>query len=68
MVRLRCCAAELPGTGDSAWPYSMHGKAKHGLGPPVTLEEFQAAIRARHRAAKSETEHDSGSVAAVDFQ
>ena len=33
----------------------MHGNAKHALDPPVTLEEFQAAIRARHRAAESET-------------
>ena len=37
------------------------------LDDKVILEEFQAAIRVRHRAAVSEPEHDSASAAAVDF-
>ena len=47
--------------------FRMHGNAKHGLDDKVSLEEFQAAIRARHRAAVSESEQDSASAATVDF-
>ena len=47
--------------------FRMHGNAKHGLDDKVNVEEFQAAIRARHRAVVSESEHDSASAATVDF-
>ena len=47
--------------------FRMHGNAKHGLEERVSLEEFQAAIRARHGAAVSEAEHDPASAASVDF-
>ena len=47
--------------------FRMHGNAKHGLEEKVSLEEFQAAIRVRHRAAVSESEHDPASAANVDF-
>ena len=33
--------------------FRMHGNAKHGLDDKVSLEEFQAAIRARHGAVVS---------------
>ena len=47
--------------------FRMHGNAKHGLEERVSLEEFQAAIRVRHRAGVSESEFDPALAASVDF-
>ena len=47
--------------------FRMHGNAKHGLEERVSLEEFQAAIRVRHRAVVSESEQEAAASASVDF-
>ena len=47
--------------------FRMHGNAKRSQDATVSLEEFQTAIRVRHRVGVSESEFDPAFASSVDF-